>query len=209
MVSLSCGLQETPFTVEGWCILKDLYNTSSSVALHKSCYNIVYTLELVLHEAIIPVSSSIVLGKWVYHQTSNINHTKSYNINVSHLVLQLCLPNPFKPGVESRMKMWLEQRRQAMLQLHPSDQQFHYLLRCDLYKRFYDTLLPQARQLLMHAHLPISICTELPANSLQLDSGLTLVILWCKWTNLLLAKPTYHLFATKANDAHYVQWFHI
>ena len=40
----------------------------------------------------------------------------------SCLVLQLSLPDPLKPGVKSRMKMELEQRRQAMLQLHKSDQ---------------------------------------------------------------------------------------
>ena len=33
----------------------------------------------------------------------------------------------------------MEQRRQAMLQLHLSYQQFHCLLRCDLYERFYGT----------------------------------------------------------------------
>ena len=37
---------------------------------------------------------------------------------------QLFLLNPLKPDVKSRMKMQLEQRRQVMLQLHPSDQQF-------------------------------------------------------------------------------------
>ena len=54
-------------------------------------------------------------------------HTKSQNLIVSRLILQLSLPNPLKPDVESRMKMWLEQRRQAMLQLHLSDQQFYRL----------------------------------------------------------------------------------
>ena len=39
------------------------------------------------------------------------------------LVLQLPLPNPLKPpGIKSRMKMQLEQHRQAMLQLHLSVQ---------------------------------------------------------------------------------------
>ena len=33
---------------------------------------------------------------------------------VSSLVFQLSRPNPSKPGVQSRMKMQLEQRRQAM-----------------------------------------------------------------------------------------------
>ena len=50
--------------------------------------------------------------------------------NVSRLVLQLSLPNPMKPGVKSRMKMYLEQRQQAMLQLHLSDRQFYCPIRC-------------------------------------------------------------------------------
>ena len=41
----------------------------------------------------------------VYHQISNISQTKSQNLNVSHLVLQLSLPIPLKPGVKSRMNM--------------------------------------------------------------------------------------------------------
>ena len=39
-------------------------------------------------------------------------------------------------GVKSKMKMWLEQRRQAMLQLHLSDHKFYCLLRYTLYWRF-------------------------------------------------------------------------
>ena len=42
------------------------------------------------------------------------------NLNDYRLVLKLSFRNPLKPGVKSRMKMNLEQRRQAMLQLHPS-----------------------------------------------------------------------------------------
>ena len=68
-----------------------------------------------------------------YCKISNIRRTKSPNLNVSRLVVQLSLPNPMKPGVKLRMKMQLEQRRQAMLRLHLSDQQFYCLLRCDLY----------------------------------------------------------------------------
>ena len=60
----------------------------------------------------------------MYRQTSNISHTKFQNLNVSRLVLQLSLPNLLKPGVKSRIKMQLEQRRQAMLQLNLGDQQF-------------------------------------------------------------------------------------
>ena len=40
-----------------------------------------------------------------YHQTSNIRHNKSPNLDISCLILQLPLPNPLKPGVKSRMKM--------------------------------------------------------------------------------------------------------
>ena len=36
---------------------------------------------------------------------SSSSRTKSQNVNVSRLVLQLSLPNPQKPGVKSRMKM--------------------------------------------------------------------------------------------------------
>ena len=68
-----------------------------------------------------------------YRKICNIRRTKYPNLNVSRLVLQLCLPNPMKPDVKSRMKMWLEQRWQAMLQLHLSDRQFYCPLRCVLY----------------------------------------------------------------------------
>ena len=51
-----------------------------------------------------------------YLKISNIRCTKSQNWNVSRLLLQLSLCNILKLGVKSRMKLWLEQRRQAMLQ---------------------------------------------------------------------------------------------
>ena len=41
----------------------------------------------------------------IYHKTSSISRTKSQNLNVSHLVLQLSLPNPLKPNVKLIMKM--------------------------------------------------------------------------------------------------------
>ena len=68
-----------------------------------------------------------------YHQISYIRRAKSPNLNVSRLISQLSLPNPLRPGFELEMKMKLEQRQQAMLQLHLSDQQFYCPLRCDLY----------------------------------------------------------------------------
>ena len=70
---------------------------------------------------------------WHCRKISNISHTKCQNLNYSRPVLQLSLPDPLKAGVKLRMKMYLEQRRQAMFQLHLSDQQVHCLLRCDLY----------------------------------------------------------------------------
>ena len=66
----------------------------------------------------------------VYRKISNIRRTKSPNLDVSRLVVQLSSPNLMKPGVKSRMKMQLEQR-----QLHLSDRQFYCLLRCVLYQR--------------------------------------------------------------------------
>ena len=69
----------------------------------------------------------------IYRKTSNISNTKSQNLNVSRLVLPLSFPNPLKAGVKSRMKMSLEQRQQAMLQLHLSDQHVYCLIRYALY----------------------------------------------------------------------------
>ena len=40
-----------------------------------------------------------------YSKISNIRCTKSPNLNVSRLIVQLSLPNPMTPGVKSRMKM--------------------------------------------------------------------------------------------------------
>ena len=48
-----------------------------------------------------------------YRQVSNIRRTKSQHLKDSRTVLRLSLPNPLKPDVKSRMKMYLEQRRQT------------------------------------------------------------------------------------------------
>ena len=47
------------------------------------------------------------IRQWIsnHRKSSNISRTKSPNLNVSRLVLQLSLPNPMKTGVKSRMKM--------------------------------------------------------------------------------------------------------
>ena len=68
-----------------------------------------------------------------YCKTSSISRTKFQNFNVSCILMQLSSLNSLKPGVKLIMKMLLEQRRQAMLQLHLSYEQFYCLLRCDLY----------------------------------------------------------------------------
>ena len=46
-----------------------------------------------------------------YRQVSNIRRTKSQHSQDSRTVLRLSLPNPLKPDLKSRMKMYLEQRR--------------------------------------------------------------------------------------------------
>ena len=88
-----------------------------------------------------PKSRDVLITHWSYRKTSSISRTKFQSLNVSCVLLQLSLLNPLKPGVQLRMKMWLEQRRQAMLQIHLSYQQFNCLLRCDLYKRFYGSCI--------------------------------------------------------------------
>ena len=78
-----------------------------------------------------------IVQKSKYHKTSNMIRPKCQNLNVSHLVLQLSLPNPLKLSVKSKMEIQfgLEQR-QALLQLHLSEQQLCCLLRCDIYETF-------------------------------------------------------------------------
>ena len=44
-------------------------------------------------------------GNFGYRRSFDIRHNKSQDFDVSHLVFQLSLPNPLKPGVKSRMKM--------------------------------------------------------------------------------------------------------
>ena len=68
------------------------------------CYEI-YAY-VILNKVHYPNSSKVLhLLLTEYHQISNISCTKSKNLNVSHFMLQLSLPNPLKPGVKSRMKM--------------------------------------------------------------------------------------------------------
>ena len=49
----------------------------------------------------------VMLKLWFvsYCKTSSISNTKSQNLNVSCILLQLSSLNPLKPGVQLRMKM--------------------------------------------------------------------------------------------------------
>ena len=64
----------------------------------------VETFDLIERAKAILVTVTAELPK-KYRKSSNIRGTKSQNLNESRLVLQLPLPNPVKPGVQSRMKM--------------------------------------------------------------------------------------------------------
>ena len=122
-------------TLPKFCLLFFLYN------------NFFFTKYLVLWDSIDSLVSFLwahmSITKWIpVHTTPKWNGTlcihpqtsykciKSPNLNVSRLILQMSLSNPLKPGVKLRRKMKLEQRRQAMLQLHLSDKQFHYQQMC-------------------------------------------------------------------------------
>ena len=73
------------------------------------------------------MNANAVTHTYECRQIPSISRTKYQHLNDSRLILQLPWPNPLKPGAKSRMKMQLEQRRQAMLQLHLSDHQFHII----------------------------------------------------------------------------------
>ena len=92
-------------------VIKTNWPFSAQSDLHIFCFNVRMLTEM-------PFSNMD------YPQVSNIRRTKSQHLKDSRIVMWLSLANPLKPDVKSRMKMKLEQRRQAMLQLHLSDRQF-------------------------------------------------------------------------------------
>ena len=51
------------------------------------------------------VDEFLIIGLFYYRKVSNIRCTKYQNLNDSHLILQLSVPNPLKPSVKSIMKM--------------------------------------------------------------------------------------------------------
>ena len=100
---------------------KEKFSASRQIQKHNSRFNMHHKLSMY---CLFNISLRPCVVDMKYHQTSYINHTKSQNLNVSNLVLEMTLPNPLKPGVKLRMKTLLGQRRQVMLQLHLSDQHF-------------------------------------------------------------------------------------
>ena len=48
---------------------------------------------------------ALIVINWSYHKTSSIRHTKSQNLNVSCILLQLSSLHPLKPVVKLRMKI--------------------------------------------------------------------------------------------------------
>ena len=51
-----------------------------------------------------PTTQRNTFYRGIYRKVSNVRRTKSPNLDVSRLVVQLS-SNPMKPGVKSRMKM--------------------------------------------------------------------------------------------------------
>ena len=74
------------------------YNTSMKIDSFWSLNSLLH-----VHVFLLVSLKLACLPYLIFCQTSNIGCTKFQNLNVSHLVLQLSLPNPLKPGVESRM----------------------------------------------------------------------------------------------------------
>ena len=70
------------------------------------CESVSFETNPTAHQPIIARNERLVIvSNTNYCKIYNISRTKSPNLNVSRLVLQLSLPNPMKPGVKSRMKM--------------------------------------------------------------------------------------------------------
>ena len=84
------------------------------------------------------VVMKLYLPKWyhTYHQTSNIRCTKSQNLNVSCLVLQLSLPKHWSKVLSRELRFCWSSADRRCSNYILSDQQFCGLLSCDLYQRF-------------------------------------------------------------------------
>ena len=111
-----------------------LHNSGLSLLGPSSNYSIVggWTLTYVRNTSHLELTQDGIRASDNLSILSNLYCTRSYLL-VSDFFLQLPLCNLLKSGDQPIMKMYLEQCRQAMLQLHLSDQQVYCLLRCDLY----------------------------------------------------------------------------
>ena len=95
-----------------------------------------------------PIWSNILTGNpwWIsifgiYRQTHNIRCIKPHDLSITHLVLQLSLAKPLRSGGKSRMKMKLEQCRQAML---------NYIWVINNFTAYYNSTAPYIRGLTVY-----------------------------------------------------------
>ena len=153
-----------------------MINTTTSPKSKKCSHG--YQRPVSYHNKIQPtLSLCIILG--IHRQIFDIRRIKFQNSNVCRLASQLSLCDLLQPGVKLRMKMYLEQRRQAMLQLHLNDQQCCFLLRCDVYYRFdLITATPFISVCILKWHFlwHLHKCHEVPYHKLNWKSHLLLVI---------------------------------
>ena len=70
-----------------------------SIHLDRKVIDGAVTQQLVALKAVMPTTFN------TYRKTFSISRTKSQNLNVSNLILQLYLLSPLTPCVKSRMKM--------------------------------------------------------------------------------------------------------
>ena len=114
------------------CNMTALYQPHTAFPVSLSvlhCQGVALEIVFVIFDSWLMMSSMFSWGlvsDWTLrtidcHETSSIICTKLKNINVSHIIPQLSLPNPLKPGVKSRKNLKLEQHLQERLQLHLSD----------------------------------------------------------------------------------------
>ena len=91
----------------------DLFNRGPQYLFFLSFFtSIIYVFRTGFH--LRPYSCFLQVSRWRgYRQTSSIRHTKSQRLNVSHLVLQLSLPNPVKPSVENERCRWTSADRRC------------------------------------------------------------------------------------------------
>ena len=88
-------------------ITLDTYVEFETIKIHYINNGIAHVLHMKSHPSteLISVTRAITQRIKTHREISNIRCTKSSNLKVCRLVLQLSLPNPMQPGVTSRMNM--------------------------------------------------------------------------------------------------------